>query len=148
MRESGERGLDPDLAARLAGMPEAGQRWLKTALVTIRGFDDSDPPRERAARPRKVVEERPPQPDRRPADLEDVITGKARLEDQLEAYPELADELEGLSEVIDLLREAGQARRRKGEDVLRELGLVPPEGADEGEEDGDEEGGGGSGGGM
>jgi hypothetical protein len=134
MKDSGERGLDPDLVERLAEMPAQGQRWLKTALVTIRGFDDADPPREAVApAPVPVAEERA-QLERRPADLEDVISGKARLEDQLEAYPELAEELEGLSDVIDLLREAGQARRRKGEDVLRELGLAPPERADEGEE--------------
>ena len=129
-KDTGERGLDPDLVERLAEMPAQGQRWLKTALLTIRGFDDADPPREAAAPVAPVAMravEEPPQVERAPADLEDVISGKARLEDQLEAYPELAEELEGLSDVIDLLREAGQARRRKGEDVLRELGLVPPE---------------------
>lgn len=145
MRESSERGLDPDLVERLAEMPAPGQRWLKTALVAIRGFDDSEPPREaappaRRSTARTPVEEDAPLPERRPADLEDVITGKARLEEQLEAYPELEEELEGLSDVIDLLREAGQARRRKGEDVLRELGLVPPEPdakAEDAEEDGE-----------
>jgi hypothetical protein len=133
-RDTGERGLDPDLVERLAEMPAQGQRWLKTALVTIRGFDDADPPKEAVARVAPVARpavEDPPRVERQPADLEDVISGKARLEDQLEAYPELAEELEGLSDVIDLLREAGQARRRKGEDVLRELGLVPPEGETE-----------------
>ena len=127
MRDSGERGLDPDLIERLAEMPAQGQRWLKTALVTIRGFDDADPPGKAVAPVAPPAVEEPQQVVRPPADLEDVISGKARLEDQLEAYPELAEELEGLSDVIDLLREAGQARRRKGEDVLRELGLVPPE---------------------
>ena len=141
MKDSGERGLDRDLVERLAEMPAQGQRWLKTALVAIRGFDDADPPRKAVAPASMPVADEPAQVERRPADLEDVISGKARLEDQLEAYPELAEELEGLSDVIDLLREAGQARRRKGEDVLRELGLVPPERADEGEE-GDEEHGG------
>ena len=138
MRDSGERGLDPDLVERLAEMPAQGQRWLKTALVTIRGFDDADPPREAPAPVTMRAVEEPPQVERPPADLEDVISGRARLEDQLEAYPELAEELEGLSDVIDLLREAGQARRRRGEDVLRELGLVPPEGETETEaEDGE-----------
>jgi hypothetical protein len=127
MRDSGEQGLDPDLVERLAEMPEQGQRWLKTALVAIRGFDDADPPRMTVTPVATPAVEEPPQVARPPADLEDVISGKARLEDQLEAYPELAEELEGLSDVIDLLREAGQARRRRGEDVLRELGLVPPE---------------------
>lgn len=135
MRDSGERGLDPDLVERLAGMPAQGQRWLKTALATIRGFDDADPPSEAVARVATPAADEPPQVARPPADLEDVISGKARLEDQLEAYPELAEELEGLSDVIDLLREAGQARRRKGEDVLRELGLVPPEGETDAEDE-------------
>ena len=59
------------------------------------------------------------------------------LRDQLEAYPELSNELEGLADVIDLLREAGERRRRRGEEVLREL----LEGDGEGEGEGrDEEG--------
>jgi hypothetical protein len=125
MRDTGDRGLDPDLAARLSKLPLPGQRWLKTALITITDFDDS---RYAAARPETTPapQPEPEAPRRAPADLEDVISGRAKLEEQLEAYPELADELEGLSDVIDLLREAGRARRRKGEDVLRELGLVPP----------------------
>jgi len=141
-RDSGEQGLDPDLVSRLAGIPAGGQRWLKTALVTIRDFEDAvrgDEPPPRVPEP--VVEEE--QPKRRaPVDLEEVISGRARLDEQLEAYPELADELEGLSDVIDLLREAGQARRRKGEDVLRELGLAPPEAEGDETEEQEDRGGG------
>lgn len=61
------------------------------------------------------------EPARPAANLEDVITGKADLREQLEAYPELSSELEGLADVIDLLRETGSRRRRRGEEVLREL---------------------------
>jgi hypothetical protein len=71
-------------------------------------------------KPRRIEK---PKKGRKPVDLEEVISGRVKLEDQLQEYPELQDELEGLGDVIDLLREAGQARRRKGEDVLRELGL-------------------------
>jgi len=72
----------------------------------------------------------------KPADLEDVITGKANLREQLEAYPELSNELEGLGDVIDLLREAGERRRRRGEEILRELleGDGPEESGGSGEE--------------
>jgi hypothetical protein len=143
-----ERGLDPDLAEALARLPRGGQRWLKTALVALGDLDDS-----RRAAPRALPEYLPepelepepePEPKRKPrrlkrapVDLEEVIAGRASLDEQLEAYPELADELEGLSDVIDLLREAGKTRRRKGQDVLKELGLVPPE--DEPAQDPDEQ---------
>ncbi len=140
-----EGGLDPDVMSRVAALPEAGQRWLKMALAAIADFDEGasaerpaperEPEPKAKRRPRIVereereeAEEADEAPMRAPADLEAVISGKAKLEDQLEAYPELADELEGLADVIDLLREAGQKRRRRGEEVLRELGLVPPEG--------------------
>jgi hypothetical protein len=57
--------------------------------------------------------------------LEDVITGKARLED-LDQYPELESELEGLGEIIDMLRSAGEARRKRGDEILREEILGQP----------------------
>jgi hypothetical protein len=132
-RDDGERGVDPDLAARVAAIPASGQRWLKMALVSIGEFDGADggveAPRSPKRRPRLRAEEATPDvedalpPRKAPADLEDVVSGRARLEDQLKNYPELADELDGLADIIDLLRDAGQARRRKGEEVLRELGL-------------------------
>jgi hypothetical protein len=69
-----------------------------------------------------------------------VITGKADLREQLESYPELSNELEGLADVIDLLREAGDRRRKRGEDVLRELLQGEDEsGEEQPEEDADEE---------
>jgi hypothetical protein len=131
-KDSGEWEIDPDLVARVAALPGAGQRWLKTALYTIHDFQDVPRSDRSQRRPRALLEaaETPPPPPRRrrkPADLEEVVSGRARLEDQLEEYPELAEELDGLSDVIDLLREAGQARRKKGEDVLRELGLAREE---------------------
>jgi hypothetical protein len=56
-----------------------------------------------------------------------VVKGKSTLDEQLEAYPELSEEMEGLAEVIDMLREAGEARRRTGEQILREEILGRPE---------------------
>jgi hypothetical protein len=97
-------------------MSPGGQRWLKTTIQAIRSGDLPDraeTPEERTPRPRALL--------KRPADLEDVITGKADLREQLDAYPELTGQLEGLGEVIDMLREAGETRRKRGEDVLREL---------------------------
>jgi hypothetical protein len=72
-----------------------------------------------------------------------VVKGKSTLDEQLEEYPELSEEMEGLAEVIDMLREHGAARRRTGEQILREeiLGR-PAESEDDSEEDdpeGDEE---------
>jgi hypothetical protein len=126
-RDSSERGLDSDLAERLGDIPLSGQRWLKMALVMIPDLADT-PAKEAPPPPPKPRRIEKPKKVRKPVDLEEVISGRVKLEDQLQEYPELQDELEGLGDVIDLLREAGQARRRKGEDVLRELGL---ESADE-----------------
>jgi len=115
-------GLDEALAARLAELSPGGQRWLKTAIQAIRSIDPAParlPEREQPRRgylPAAPAEDEP----RAPANLEDVITGKADLRDQLEAYPELGEELDGLADVIDLLREAGERRRKKGEQILRE----------------------------
>jgi hypothetical protein len=110
--------IDQSLVARLATLSTGSQRWLKTAIQAIRS-DELVPP----AAP-DVYEQPPPRkpPLLKPAaTLEDVITGKADLREQLEAYPELSDELDGLADIIDLLRETGERRRRRGEDVLKEL---------------------------
>jgi hypothetical protein len=118
MADAGQ--VDESLLVRVAALSPAGQRWLKTTIQAIGSSDvrDRDEP---APRPVQL----PPKPRRlpkpAPADLEDVITGKADLRDQLDAYPELSNELDGLADVIDLLREAGERRRKRGEDVLREL---------------------------
>jgi hypothetical protein len=132
-----EMEVDAELVSRVAAMPESGQRWLKTVLVTIKGFEDEVEEEEPTPAPRKLKSRDGRKKLRAPVDLEDVVSGRVRLDEQLEAYPELADELEGLTPVIDMLREAGQERRRKGEDVLRELGLK--QAADEEEEAGEEE---------
>ena len=127
-------GIDDSLVVRLASLSSNSQRWLKTAIQAIRSSEGAQLPDD------EPYEE--PAPQKPPllksaANLEDVITGKADLRDQLEAYPELSNELEGLADVIDLLREAGERRRRRGEEVLREL----LEGDGEGEGEGrDEEG--------
>jgi hypothetical protein len=144
-QRSREDGIDRDLVARIAGLSPAGQRWLRTAILAVEGLDVAD--RAGGGRPArrppvKELPQRPPRP-RKAADLEDVVKGKSTLDEQLEEYPELSEEMEGLAEVIDMLREHGAARRRTGEQILREeiLGR-PAESEDDSEEDdpeGDEE---------
>lgn len=124
------REIDESLARRVALLSSGGQRWLKIAIQAIRTTEPAPAPE----REQPVEPPAEPEPSRlKAASLEDVITGKANLREQLEAYPELSNELEGLGEVIDLLREAGERRRRRGEDILREL--LEGEGP---EEDGEE----------
>ena len=113
--------VDPSLIVRVSSLSRGSQRWLKTAIQVLHSSDIgavAEPQATEApAPPRKK-----PSPLQKPvANLEDVITGKADLREQLESYPELSNELEGLADVIDLLREAGDRRRKKGEDILREL---------------------------
>ena len=113
-------GVDESLVARVASLSEGSQRWLKTAIQAIRSGEMAPAQRAEAREKRRPV--RPPQVVKPPAaDLEDVITGKADLREHLEAYPELSKEFEGLADVIDLLRETGERRRRRGEEILREL---------------------------
>ena len=125
-RESRERGVDADLATRISGLSRASQRWLKMALVAIGDLDveheEAAPARpDDGPRVRQEDEAQAPSPRERPAaNLEDVITGKSTLSEQLEEYPELSDEMEGLADVIDLLREAGEARRKRGDQILRD----------------------------
>lgn len=152
-REGSVAGVDPELAARVAQLSPGGQRWLKTALQTIRISplldekearpDDvheraaaTSPPRAREPNAESAAE---PQTRVEPvSSLEDVIEGRAKLDEQLETYPELAEELEGLGEIIDLLRGAGEARRKRGEQILREeiLGETPEEDETESEGEG------------
>jgi len=113
--------VDPSLIVRVSSLSRGSQRWLKTAIQVLHSSDIgavAEPQATEApAPPRKK-----PSPLQKPAaNLEDVITGKADLREQLESYPELSNELEGLADVIDLLREAGDRRRKRGEDILREL---------------------------
>jgi hypothetical protein len=113
--------VDELLVARVASLSVGSQRWLKTAIQAIRsseGGQEVEKEQPRTKRPRRLEAPRAARP---PADLEDVITGKADLREHLEAYPELSKEFEGLADVIDLLRETGERRRRRGEDILREL---------------------------
>lgn len=122
--ERGKSGLDPALAARLREMSVGGQRWLKTALLTITSNDQLLVAEPAVAKPRRQRQEPPlefrKEPPPAPATLEDVVSGKANLRDHLEAFPELAEELDGLAEIIDLLRESGERKRKKGEEILRE----------------------------
>jgi hypothetical protein len=109
--------IDPDVLARVARSSRATQRWLKTAIYTIREMpparEEYEPPPSRPLPPAPAPETR------RVPDLDDLLTGRADLQEQLEAHPELADELEGLSDIIDMLRGLGEQRRKMGEDLLR-----------------------------
>ncbi len=120
-------GIDESLIARVAALSPGTQRWLKTALHAITTTDVEGPQVESprtAGGPAPQLEP----PAKRPASLEDVITGKADLRQQLESYPELSEELDGLADIIDMLREAGDRRRKRGEQILREEILgQPPE---------------------
>ena len=149
-----ERGqIDETLVARVAALPPGAQRWLKTAIQSIRTMPapreadieaeapEPEPPRQlrpgRAPRTRPDAPKQRPARRREPANLEDVITGKADLRDQLKDYPELSEELDGLADIIDMLRDAGERRRKLGEDILRRdiLGAKDDEPAGDGEEE-------------
>jgi hypothetical protein len=128
--------VDPALLSRIATLSPGGQRWLKTAIVTMRsmpvGTDAPEPPIELPVEPPPQLRRRqgtlPPakKPARTPPDLEDIITGKASIKD-LDAYPELAEQMEGMGDVIDMLRGLGEARRKRGEQILREEILGQPD---------------------
>lgn len=115
--------LDPALVERVAGMSAGGQRWLKTAISTIKSIplDDeareneraADRPRARGVRPQTAPDVIPP------PGLEEMLTGRASL-DAMDAYPELAEELEGLGDIIGMLRSLGEERRKRGEQILRD----------------------------
>ena len=127
--------VDPSLLVRVSALSQSSQRWLKTTIQVIRSTDVGAVEEPEAA---ETPQRRRPSPlQKRPANLEDVITGKADLREQLESYPELSNELEGLADVIDLLREAGDRRRKRGEEVLREL--LEGEESQAEEEEGEEE---------
>jgi hypothetical protein len=117
-------------------MSPGSQRWLKTVLHTI-GTVDAGP---EVADEVEVTEAGAAQPEageetpRAAASLEDVISGEADLREHLAAYPDLAEELEGLADIIDMLREAGERRRKRGEQILREEILGEPAEAEDEEE--------------
>jgi hypothetical protein len=126
------QNVDPALLSRIATLSPGGQRWLKTAIQTMRtmpvGTENvtelpaAPPPQLRRRRPGR------PQTDKKPAgppDMEDIITGKVDIK-ELDAYPELAEQMEGMGEVIDMLRGLGEARRKRGEQILREEILGQP----------------------
>lgn len=131
--------VDESLIVRIATLSRGGQRWLKTAIQAIATSEVVlEAEEEQASKPRRRTKAPALEPPvAEPASLEDVITGKADLREHLEAYPELQDELEGLADVIDLLRESGERRRKRGEQILREeiLGEGPSDEAGPEEED-------------
>lgn len=114
--------IDEALISRIASMSRGSQRWVKTALQAISLSDDADEDTITIPAVEPQARETPSAPD-----LEDVLSGKATLSDQLERYPDLAEELDGLSDIVDLLRDAGERRRSRGEQILREeiLGEEP-----------------------
>jgi hypothetical protein len=124
--EDKTQNIDRQVLRRVAGSSRATQRWLKTALQTIRTMPPAGEaaPQVRRAQPKpEPVPE--PEPEPRLPDLDDLLTGRRSLKEQLEARPELADELEELADVIGMLRELGQERRKKGESILGEDFLSP-----------------------
>lgn len=128
------QNIDAQVLRRVAGSSRATQRWLKTALQTIRTM----PPAGEAAlsvRPARPEPAPDPEPERRAPDLDDLLTGRRSLKEQLEARPELAEELEGLADVIGMLRELGRERRKKGEDILGDDFLSPADDEEEPDED-------------
>jgi hypothetical protein len=141
--------IDESLMRRVSELSPGAQRWLKTAVQTIRTMpagreaeqDDETPPQHlRRTTPARRRRQQPEAIDTPPPPtLEDVITGKRKL-DEAEQYPELAEELEGLGEIIDMLRGLGESRRKRGEQILREeiLGAGPEPGLDDPEEDEDD----------
>lgn len=123
--------IDPALLSRIATLSPGGQRWLKTAIVTMRSMpakaEDDDLRRE----PPPQLRKRQTAPEKkRPPDMEDIITGKVDIK-ELDAYPELAENLEGMGEVIDMLRGLGEARRKRGEQILRDEILGQPHDAED-----------------
>jgi hypothetical protein len=130
--------VDPALLSRIATLSVGGQRWLKTAIVTMRSMPVGaealeksvelpvEPPPQLRRRRQGTLPPAEKKPTRKPPDLEDIITGKASIND-LESYPELAEQMEGMGDVIDMLRGLGEARRKRGERILREEILGQPD---------------------
>ena len=132
MDEDKTKDIDRQVLRRVAGSSRATQRWLKTALQTIRTMPPAGEaaPQVRRAQPKPEPEptlepDPAPEPEPRLPDLDDLLTGRRSLKEQLEARPELADEIEDLADVIGMLRELGQERRKKGESILGEDFLSP-----------------------
>ena len=130
-RDRGLNKIDESLAVHVSTFPPGAQRWLRTVLQAISTTDAAGPEEEEEeaqavaqavaqAYETEVATEAEQAIEAEPATLEEVITGQANLRDHLAAYPELAEELEGLADIIDMLREAGESRRRRGEQILRE----------------------------
>ncbi len=117
MDDDKTQNIDPQVLRSIARSSRATQRWLKTALQTIRTMPPAGEGAltPRPARPTPVAD---PEPEPRAPDLDDLLTGRRSLKEHIEARPELAEELEGLADVIDMLRDLGRERRKEGEDIL------------------------------
>ena len=144
MDDDKTQNIDPQVLRSVARSSRATQRWLKTALQTIRTMPPAGEAafKVRRARPEPMPEPTPepapepvPEPEPRLPDLDDLLTGRRSLKEQLEARPELADELEELADVIGMLRELGEERRKKGENILSDDFLSPADDDEEPDED-------------
>lgn len=115
--------VDPALLSRIARLTPGGQRWLKTAIVTMRTMparaEDTESQTDQPVEVPPQLQKRPRAVEKRPPDMEDIITGKVDIK-ELDKYPELAEQLEGMGEVIDMLRGLGESRRKRGEQILRD----------------------------
>ena len=115
--------VDPALLSRIARLTPGGQRWLKTAIVTMRTMptrsSDDEPHAELPVEVPPQLRKRPKASQKRPPDMEDIITGKADIK-ELDKYPELAEQMEGMGDIIDMLRGLGASRRKRGEQILRD----------------------------
>jgi hypothetical protein len=132
--------VDPALLSRIAQLSPGSQRWLKTAIITMRTMParhERESPRSRLSVdvPPQLRRQRKETPNR-PPDMEDIITGKVDAK-ELDKHPELAEQLEGMGEIIDMLRGLGESRRKRGEQILREeiLGLGDERQPNEDDED-------------
>ena len=136
-----EPKVDRELLGRVASLTRSEQRWLRTVLQSVltmeapsRRADDEERPHRAGLRP--AEREHAQEPERQPAqrqDIDDLLGGEGV---SAEDYPELADELKGIGDIADLLRESGGERRRFGEEIMRLFG--GSEGSDEEEEEEDE----------
>lgn len=110
------------MVQRLASLNRGAQRWLRAALHAISTMEpERVTPPKRTGQPRRDA-------------LDEALRSEEALRDQAEAYPELAGELLDIADIVDLLREAGEQRRRLGEQILREQmeeGAEPEEGEEE-----------------
>ena len=132
--------IDESLMARVAALSPGTQRWLKTAIHAITTTDVESPPAE-SRRPRAGPAPQTGATDKaagQPGGRDHRKGGPAPATGIL---PGLERGLDGLADIIDMLREAGDRRRKRGEQILREeiLGQPPEKRKKKRGADGDDE---------